>query len=80
MGRRGVIMVAETNDETIGIRVPKWLKEALREDAKKSGWKLSNQIVFELMERRGKWQPPTPYLPSFTKPTQEAPGKRKRTA
>lgn len=74
------MLVSETNDATIGIRVPKWLKDALTEDAKKSGWKLSNQIVFELMERRGKWQPRTPYLPSFTKPAQETPGKRKRPA
>lgn len=68
--------MAQTADAYIGIRLPKWLKDEVQEDAKRSGWKLTNQIVFELLERRGKWKPPTPYLPG---PTHEG-HRRKKTA
>lgn len=69
--------MARVADAYVGIRLPQWLKDELREDAKRSGWKLSSQIVFELLERRGKWKPPTPYLPS---PTHEDHRRRRKSA
>ncbi len=58
-----------TKEEKINVRVQGDLLESLREAAEKSGWGLSEQIRFELMERRGMWR--MPYLP--TKPTETRP-------
>lgn len=69
--------MGRTADASVGLRLPKWLKDELQDDAKKSGWKLSNQIVFELMERRGKWKPLQPYLPS---PTHEGHSRKNQAA
>ena len=62
----------------IGIRVSEWLKKDLAECAERSGWTLSDQIRFELEERRGKAR--MPYLPQppptqldFNAPTHKAP-------
>jgi hypothetical protein len=53
----------------IAVRVSDEFKEVLEEDAGKSGWSVSEQIRYELMERRGML--PKPYLP--TQPTNATP-------
>ena len=51
----------------VGVRLPEELKHQLEEDAKRSGWSVSEQIRFELLERRGQYRHHQPYLP--TQPT-----------
>jgi hypothetical protein len=58
-----------THEERINVRVPADLMRSIEEAAKKSGWGVSDQIRFELMQLRGMWK--TPYLP--TKPVKEIP-------
>jgi len=45
----------------VAIRLSEELVKALKEDAEKSGWSLSNQIRYELSKPRGLWK--EPYLP-----------------
>ena len=40
------------------------LLESLKEAAAKSGWSLSEQIRFELLEVGGMWKHRTPYYPT----------------
>ena len=47
----------------ISIRLDEDLRKALERDAERSGWSLSEQVRFEVAERRGMWKVPTPYLP-----------------
>ena len=56
----------------VALRLSDELKEVLEEDAEKSGWSVSEQIRYELMERRGMVR--KPYLPSV--PAQDAPVRR----
>lgn len=53
----------------VAVRMPDELELRLKEDAEKSGWSVSEQIRYELMERRGMLK--KPYLP--TKPSTETP-------
>ena len=57
-------MAKQANDERLNLRIPASLMEDIRDAAERSGWGISDQIRFELLQLRGKWQP---YLP--TKPT-----------
>lgn len=57
----------------VAVRMPEWLKGDLEQDAKRSGWSVSAQIRYELMERRGKL--PKPYLPP--QPNQDKPRRHK---
>ncbi len=43
------------------------LVKALREDAKRSGWSVSEQIRFELLQLRGMWPPYRPQMPKACK-------------
>ncbi len=60
----------------VNVRMPEWLKKEVQEDAKRSGWSVSSQIRYELLERRGK--APRPFLPM--KPNQGKPTRRKHIA
>lgn len=53
----------------VALRMPDELRIAVEDAAKRSGWSLSEQIRYELAERRGMVH--KPYLP--TRPTEEAP-------
>ena len=53
--------VSHTKEERFNVRVPVELAESVREAAERSGWGVSDQIRFELMQLRGMWNP---YLPS----------------
>jgi len=66
-----VAVRSETREVQIGIRMSKILKEELEKAALRSGWTISDQIRFELMERRGLYKPP--FLPNS-----EAPGRKDR--
>jgi hypothetical protein len=61
------------SEERIGIRLPKWLKQDVKECAARSGWSFSQQVRYELAERRGRAS--QPYLPSG--PNQEKPTRRR---
>ena len=47
----------------VPVRLPDELRRALAKDAERSGWSVSEQIRYELAERRGLWKVHKPYLP-----------------
>jgi hypothetical protein len=54
-------------DEMIRFRCDADLVKALREAAKRSGWTVSEQIRFELLQLRGMWPQHEPYMPQACK-------------
>lgn len=57
----------EKNEQTqLPIRMTMELRNAIEQDAAKSGWSAAEQIRYELMVIRGMWK--TPYLPSQDAP------------
>ena len=59
-----MMAIEEDKEEMVqvGVRMQRWLKDEIAEDAKKSGWDFSKQIRNELLSLRGKEQ--KLYLPS----------------
>lgn len=73
-------MRAKRNGKQIGLRLPEDLEQALEEAAAKSGWTVSEQIRYELMEPRGLWRPKQPYLPGSSGSGHDRPRRKKDAA
>ncbi len=61
----------QANEERLNVRIPAALMEDIKDAAERSGWGVSDQIRFELLQLRGKWQP---YLPTKQTPAGSAAG------
>lgn len=59
-----MLVAKRAKEERINVRIPEELKKAIEDAAAESGWGLSDQIRFELMQLRGMWK--GPYLPKPT--------------
>lgn len=59
-------MMKQAKEERLHVRVPAELMQSVKEAADKSGWGVSEQIRFELMQIRGMWK--TPMMPDSDSP------------
>ena len=62
--RKEVLMPRTGKTMPVPVRLSEELRKALARDAERSGWSVSEQIRYELAERRGLWKVHAPYLPS----------------
>lgn len=51
-------LVKQTKSARLAIRVQPELYDAIAEAAERSGWDVSDQVRFELMQIRGMWKGP----------------------